>query len=299
MYIIQKNLPFREIKNTDFPTGVQLQTCSMCNGRCTMCPYRDSFSHVKHGVMESKLFEKIIDECSNYNVDEFKPFLMNEPLIDERFCSLIGYARKALPDTNIGFSTNGTYLTESVGNGLINFCVDEVWVNFSGNTEETFKKTMHGLDYSLVKSNLIAFSKLVKSKKSELRICISMVETMECLPEIEESKAFWANYGVTVVPIPFNNRGGNSDEQGIKVLSKPIGKRICDKPTTKICILYNGDVVLCPSDWYRTCIIGNVNESSIYDIWNSDERLSIIDKILRCSYDEISLCEKCDFPLLY
>jgi radical SAM protein with 4Fe4S-binding SPASM domain len=264
-----------------------------------MCPYSHVKNQITHGEMPIELFKKIVDECAKYDIKEFKPFLMNEPLIDKRLPELLKYARQKLPRAIIGFSTNGMLLKDSVAEELSNVGLDELWINFSGNTYETYNKVMRGLDYTTVKNNIINFSELVKEKKSFTKVYISMVEIRDSVNEIDDSISFWANYGVTVVPIPYNNRGGNCDDVNIKILDKPIGLRPCDKPNIKLCILYNGDVVLCPADWQRKNIMGNVLIDSIKDVWNGEKRRWYIEKILKCDYSKIELCQNCDFPLIF
>ena len=299
MYIPQKNLPFKNIENTVFPEGLQLQTSSLCNGRCIMCPYSHVEKQLEHGKMSVELYKKIIDESAEYGLKEFKPFLMNEPLLDPRLPEFVKYAREKMPKTIIGFSTNGMLLKGKMAEELSVVGLDELWVNFSGNTAETYNKVMKGLDYDTVKNNLIRLSELIKVNNSSTKVFISMVEIQDNIGEIEDSIAFWKEHNVTVVPIPYNNRGGNSDELNIKVLKNPVGFRPCDKPNIKICVLFNGDVVLCPADWQRKNIIGNVATESIKEVWNGEKRKWYIDRILKCEYSEIELCKNCDFPLIF
>ena len=299
MYKAQRNLPFRKIENLDFPKIVQVQTVSYCNGRCIMCPYFHVHDKLSHGQMSDELYKKVIDECANHDVAEFKPFLMNEPLLDNKLCNRLVYARLKLPKAKIGFSTNGVLLNEKIANELCDTQLDELWFNFSGNTAATYNKVMRGLDFDTVRNNIINFSKLAAQKGSKMSINISMVEIKDNIPEIDDSINFWKDYNVSVHPIPYNNRGGNSDEINIKVLDNVIGRRVCDKPTNKICILYNGEVVLCPSERKRKNILGDVSKSTIKDVWNSDERRRYINYIMNCEYERIELSKNCDFPLLY
>lgn len=299
MYKAQKNLPFKEISVKPFPEIVQLQTISSCNGRCVMCPYTVVYKNINHGIMSRSLYEKIIDECASFEVKEFKPFLMNEPLMDSRLADMISYARNKLPNAKIGFSSNGQLMQGDMIQRIVYSGVDEVWFNFSGNTENTYNKVMKGLDYKHVRSNIISFAHYAHLHRSDISINISMVEVKECLEEIEDSIAFWKDYGVVVHPIPFNNRGGNCHEDGIKILKHPIGKRVCDKSIIKACILFDGRVILCPSDWKQKHEIGDVSETSIFDTWKGEKRQRYVDNILKCEYDDIDICSKCDYTVIY
>lgn len=299
MYQAQKNIPFKKISVKPFPEIVQLQTTSYCNGRCVMCPYPDVYSSLSHGAMQISLYKKIVDECCLFGIKEFKPFLMNEPLLDDRLSEMISYARNKMPDTKIGFSTNGLLMKGEMLQRIVDSGVNEVWFNFSGNSEYTYNKVMKGLDYISIRNNIVDFAEYIHLHKIDISINISMVEVKDCLNEIEESISFWKEHNVIVHPIPFNNRGGNCREEGVKILKSPIGKRVCDKSTTKMCILFDGRVILCPSDWKRECVIGDATEMSLFDIWNSKERREYMKKIYKCEYDSIVMCAKCDYPAIY
>lgn len=299
MYKVQKNLPFKDILLKPFPVIVQLQTISSCNGRCVMCPYPDVYRNITHGIMSFPLFEKIIEECSSFGINEFKPFLMNEPLLDSRLPDMISYVKNKLPNTRIGFSSNGLLMQGDMIRNIVNSGVDEVWFNFSGNTEKTYSKVMKGLDYIRVRKNIIDFANYAFQNRSDISINISMVEVKDCLDEIEESIVFWKEYGVSVQPIPFNNRGGNSHENGIKVLELPVGKRVCDKSIIKACILFDGRVILCPSDWRQKHVIGDVSKNGLFDVWNGKTRNEYVNKILQCNYEGIDICTKCDYTSIY
>ena len=45
-------------------------------------------------------------------------------------------------------------------------------------------------------------------------------------------------------------------------------------PFYQIMIDYNGDVLLCPHDWAKKKILGNINESSIFDLWINEKSQS-------------------------
>ena len=93
------------------------------------------------------------------------------------------------------------------------------------------------------------------------------------------------NYGIENI----NNRGGLVPGRSItSSLNKP-----CYIPFNKCQIDWNGDVLLCDQDWSRKAIIGNINDSSIGDLWISEQMKQYRDKLLssrRC----MSPCSECD-----
>ncbi len=264
-----------------------------------MCPYVNVYKKISHGKIDLGLYHKIVDECAHFKVKQFKPFLMNEPLLDQRLPSLITYARKTLPNAIIGFSTNGQLLEGKMAKGLLHSGVNEIWVNFNGSKKETYEKIMRGLSFERVIKNLLLFKEQVVRNKLDIKIFISTVEISLVIGEIQESIAFWKKHGIPVVTTPLNNRGGNLKSSRIKTLMKTRGHRICDRPFYKIYILYNGDVILCSSDWEREIIIGNVAESGIYEVWNGEKQKRVREALLNKDLKKLPLCQKCDYIHLY
>jgi len=86
------------------------------------------------------------------------------------------------------------------------------------------------------------------------------------------------NFGLTI-----NNRGGsvNLPQYNILPLKEPL-KRSCYYPFHKLIVYYDGDVMICPCDWEKKLVVGNLNKNNIFEIWNSDKlkeaRLRLIKK---------------------
>ena len=65
---------------------VQIQTTSVCNGKCIFCPYRYSWFKKNPGVMSEKLYLKILNdvvELDNHFTGKLCPYMCNEPLADK------------------------------------------------------------------------------------------------------------------------------------------------------------------------------------------------------------------------
>jgi radical SAM protein with 4Fe4S-binding SPASM domain len=67
----------------------------------------------------------------------------------------------------------------------------------------------------------------------------------------------------------------------------------CYIPFYKLFIDWNGDILTCQNDWNRTLSFGNVNLSSIKDIWTGDLYLNF-KKTLAKGSRTIEPCNKCN-----
>ena len=93
------------------------------------------------------------------------------------------------------------------------------------------------------------------------------------------------NYGIENI----NNRSG-------LVKSRQIEKQyneVCYLPFNKCQIDWNGDVLLCDQDWGRNGMIGNIHETSIEEVWMSDEMKRYRQNLIN-SNRSLSPCSKCD-----
>ena len=252
------------------PPRVQIQTQAGCNGRCVFCPNEEVLrSDLAHGKMPPELFQKIIDELSLTPPRRILLYLQNEPLNDKRMPEFVRYLAERLPRTTTLVTTNGTKLTEEMGAGLIDAGLKRVKVSLQSLDDETNKKIM-GYEATKVVNNVIAFKKLLKEKRSDLDLRVSMVVTSDNYDDIERARKFWSRHKVRLVTSALENRGGNIKN----ALELNSGQEMrtrsdCIRPSREMCILFNGGVVLCCVDWFRTVVGGDVSKDTVQAVWNS------------------------------
>ena len=72
------------------------------------------------------------------------------------------------------------------------------------------------------------------------------------------------HYGITL-----SNRAGmvNLPAVGVGPLSNPL-KKPCFYPFYQILVDYDGAVLLCPHDWSKKLVAGNLHRQSVHEIWN-------------------------------
>jgi MoaA/NifB/PqqE/SkfB family radical SAM enzyme len=242
---------------------------------------------------------RIVDECAGFPVRSFKPFLMNEPLLDNRLPRFIAYARRRLRSCVIGFGTNGSHLCGRMAAELLDSGVSEICVNFPGHQRATYEHHMLGLAFTVVRDNLIQFAAEVHRRGLPIRLLTCLVETARALPEAEASRAFWKEHGVEVTTIPLNNRGGHVNDGGLRVLPPATLRRVCDRPFHHIYIRYSGHVILCSSDWSASTILGNVVRTGIQPVWQGQRQREVRKRLLAGDLESLTLRRDCDYPSLF
>ncbi|MFA6358255.1 MAG: radical SAM protein [Candidatus Omnitrophota bacterium] len=281
-----------------YPKYLSIQTTSFCNAHCIFCP-NDQVGHLfSPKVMDQALFEKIINECGAYRqIERIILYLNNEPLTDSHIVERINYAKDKVPWACVHLLTNGSLLTSDVAERLIDSKLD--WIGFSlhGVREETIQKSM-GVDYKLTFQRVLDFIGKAKSRRNikDFVMITFLRHKYLSLEEEKEAIKFWQDEGIERIshfdgPV---SRAGNVDSLPLIRHDQIAG---CSSiwANEMIHIVENGDVILCCMDWQREVILGNLNNQSIYEIWNSQKYTQVREERDGQKYSESGfICKKCE-----
>ena len=290
------------------PLSIQIQTNSACNGNCVFCPYPEISRTLEQGVMDEHLYNKIVEEISCSRYPENLIFeLHNEPLIDPRTIRMIKDFKTANPNKKCIMATNGLLIDRYSAEEFVNSGIDQIIVSLNAYTNEGYAKVC-GLDYSRVCKNIETISAIPELKR---KLWLSFVLNQLTAHEITQALSYWKKRDIQTRPLSLFNRAGTLQNYETLNLSKPIvkdffavglAKKIADRvltltgciePFYHMNILFNGDVILCCHDWNRTTILGNAQQSTLKDIWNSRRAHDVRKLILKKQYSKIPACAKC------
>lgn len=277
-----------------FPRMVQIQTRTGCNAACVFCPYTEAQDKVPKGKMSKDLFEKIVYEIASYNVTQrISPYLMNEPFFDKEIVEKARFIKKQVPKARIVLTTNGSLLTEPMVDDLVHDNpLRALYISMQGIEKESYEATMRGtLVFEKTKDNVERLIVKRNQYAPNLKIVITMVKTNRI--DADAAVAYWQEKGVEAKYTQLENRGGNNEafvslNNGDKRLFKD-----CVRLLKNAYILFNGDMVLCCTDYYKTMVLGNVAESSIHEVWNSPYAVEIRRDFLRGDLSSNPLCANC------
>jgi MoaA/NifB/PqqE/SkfB family radical SAM enzyme len=258
--------------NLPGPPRIQIQTQSGCNGRCVFCPNGEVLqSDLAQGRMPEPLFQKIIDELAETQPRRISLYLMNEPLLDKRLPEFSRYVAERVPETSTLVTTNGTTLTEERAAALLDAGLKRLKVSLQSLDRHTNRAIMgSACDSEKVVRNVLGMRRLMDEKKrNDFDLRVSSVVTKQNFEEIEHARRFWKKNRVRFVTSALENRGGNIADALEMNVGEMTLRSDCIRPSREMCILYNGDAVLCCVDWHRTVVLGNVWEQSIRDVWNN------------------------------
>jgi len=280
-----------------FPRTVQFETHSACNAACVFCPYPDTIESQPKGRMKPGLFEKIVDEMARHGVRRISPYLNNEPFLDPEMVDRIRTIHRRIPEAKIVLTTNGSRLDDKTVDGLLQVdALHALYISFQGVEKAGYEATMRGslvFEKSLANvENLIGKWRAAGGEK-RFKIVVTMVATN--LIDTDKAVAFWRSKGVQSKWTPLENRGGNiTIASTLAPAHKPL-KRFanCTRLFKQAYILWNGDMVLCCTDYTRKVVLGNVDGTSIREVWNSPKAIQIRRLYAEGFMDKIPLCKDC------
>lgn len=260
-----------KLRHWTFPPQIVIETTSVCNQKCIHCNHRIMERTKKH--MDEALFRKIIDEIAEVAPEtEVWPTFYGEAFTQsEKLFERLRYARdKGL--NNLILNSNGklldrkNWIDEILDCGLKRFIL-----SLDGFTKETFEKIRVGGNRDKI---FAATEKLLKRKK-ELGLRYPVIQCQysimeENQHEVEDFIQYWEERGAEVKTRNMMS-WSNSGDVVAKNLDYDTDFRVqCPWANNSMAIHQNGDIVTCACDWKGRFVAGNVQDDTIYNIWNTN-----------------------------
>jgi radical SAM protein with 4Fe4S-binding SPASM domain len=297
----------------DFPLMLQVQTQSFCNGQCSVCPYTVVSKKLPQGRMEWDLFSKIADECaSEPMLALFACMLQNEPLLDSRVFDCVKHFKSISKGKKTWIVTNGELIDRYSIEEMVQSNLDSLVISLNTNSKDIYMSMNNGLDYDRVMKNI---STVLSNETIRRKVMLSFLVTERNFQDVPQSLHYWHKKGVGTRVIGLSNRAGSLNEYeklrlktgyyGSNFPSKLKGRLMtrvmrvmgCHLPFYQMTVLFNGDVIICCHDWNRAIVVGNVKDSSLKEIWNSERMNDIRRAMLGKKYREIDSCKDCSITV--
>jgi len=292
--IMRKRVTRRPVPS--FPRTLQIQTVTGCQADCIFCPFGSTFDFQPKGRMDEGLFRRIIEEARQHGVRRISPYLMNEPFIDKDLFKRVRYIHEQIPDSKVVVTTNGGLLTKDRVDEMLGIgaALHALYISFQGIEKDAYEKTMRGsmhFEHTMVNVNYL----LEQQRKKLLewpKVWITMVSTD--VIDAHRAVAYWRSRGVRSKYTALENRGGNiADAESFSRSHHMQYFSTCTRLFKQGYINFNGDMVLCCTDYSRKQVLGNITNSSIGEVWNGPTAVSIRRRFLGDQIHTIDLCRDC------
>ena len=243
---------------------VEFNLTGLCNRMCVFCPRvnPEVYPNVNK-LITLELYEKIMKGLQEIEFDgTFLYSAFCEPLLHNQIEQLIQLSQEYCPDTRTEIVTNGDFVTtEKLGKlfkaGLSTLCISM----YDGPHQVEPFRTMQ---------------KEVGLTDDQFILRVRYLAREE-------------HYGITL-----SNRAGTLTmaDIGIAPLKEPLRQR-CHYPFYEMMVDYDGSVPLCPHDWGKKLIVGNLNRQSVQEAWNSPQ-MRMARMNLASGNRDFPPCDTCD-----
>ena len=248
-----------------FPIHLDIDAIDACNLNCGFCDRkRDNAGGRKISI---PLYKKVIDEASIYKLSAVTFGMGNEPTLNTHLPEMIEYAvSKGVMDVIVG--TNGQALSVKKTVDLIKCGITRITFSVDAATKETYK-SIRKKNLSKVEENIYAVLDYREKKKSKLPLVrVSFLDFQKNHFEREGFIKKWIGRADYIdiqdfIKVPPESM---SELRDFKV--RPF---VCPQPWQRLTIASDGMVYPCCSFYYKFLPLGNAQESTLKEIWDSKE----------------------------
>ncbi len=269
------------------PRYIQLETVTKCNAKCPFCPQNEIVRDPAR--MPTETWRKVVDDTRGWGIT-YRPFLTNEPFVDNRMPEIVRYIKENDPTASVEFNTNGELMTEKLSRDLLEAGVDIMRFSIDGFSRETYEPSRIGINYDKVMERTQIFLDLWDKcgYRDKVFTELRMIEVPENAHEIEAYKEFWGPRCSEVL-ITHMYQWPWTGQKRSDVVLKP-----CLKILDELFFYTNGNATICCWDVHERAVIGNVNEQSVQEIWDSYAA-----RCMRATLDDgrrdlLNLCSRCN-----
>lgn len=295
--------PLETVIPRETPFSVEVDIASVCNLKCKFCFHSDDAkireSKIRFGTMDMALYKKIIDDIGRFpqKPAKLKLFEFGEPLMNRNMPEMIRYAHEKDIAGSIETVTNGTLLNEKLNIELVNAGLSRINISVESLSDKGYEEVAG------VKLKFDEFVENIRHFYNNRRNCFVYIKIIDLgnLKE-EEKELFYDTFGdisdeifiENVAPVWKGTSANDFTAKSVGSYGQPlIYKHVCPFIFTRMIINYDGTVVLCCADWQRQEILGDVNNESLYNIWNGERLHNIQLKHLNGERESIQLCKGC------
>lgn len=301
---------YSNVHKHSFLTSLYLNMTPKCNLNCIYC-YAAARNENESDPLSYDDYEKIIEDSdllSNARVN--LSFTGGEPLLNPLTCKVANFAQKRGHKCTL--MTNGTLITKKNVEELLSI-FDQFRISLDGSSKE-----IH--DFFRGKG---AYQKTIDAisllEKNNANFIIAMVVNKKNLENVEEMHNRWKNKLIFQPMFPlskdmkFNQELEITGEEYFNILSNkaeilPYSSLLnliqrnkrneslhkCALGDGELSISFNGDVYPCQLLHQSDFLLGNIHQSSLKEIYNSEKNIHFKNHTVNC----ISGCRTCDFRFL-
>jgi radical SAM protein with 4Fe4S-binding SPASM domain len=233
--------------------------------------------------LSMELFDKIMKEGSQNGLKAVNFGFSGECLLTpENLISMIYKARKA-GVIDIRVITNGTLMTERLARELLKSPLTFLSLSVDAGKPETYAKVKGRNCFN----SLLDSAKYIYTEKKKMKADFPLIRaSFYPSPESEgEEELFLSRFQDYVDFVDFQQfqQIGRKNAKEVKIE--------CRAPFQRMAVFANGDVSPCCTFFSKKLIVGNANNATLKEIWNSDDVKKVRDALV--AKKPLAICAEC------
>jgi radical SAM protein with 4Fe4S-binding SPASM domain len=288
------------------PVSISIEPTTSCNLRCPECPSGLRSFTRPTGMLDQRLFQKIIDELSP-TLSYLTFYFQGEPYLHPSFTDMVRYASEQGIYT--ATSTNAHYLTEAAARKTVEAGLDRLIISIDGTSQDTYQSYRVGGSLQKViegTENIIRVKRELKSQTPHVIFQFLVVKPNEHqIPEVynlanklgvdqvllKTAQIYDYKNGSDLIPTQGKySRYERQSDDTYAIKNKLLNE--CWKMWHSCVITWDGKVVPCCFDKDGQFVMGDLGRESFREIWNGKDYVKFRSSLLR-SRSEIEICKNC------
>ncbi|HRG59239.1 MAG TPA: SPASM domain-containing protein [Bacteroidia bacterium] len=288
------------------PASIAIEPTTSCNLRCPECPSGLRSFTRPTGMLQTTLFEKLIDEL-HPSLLYLIFYFQGEPYLNTSFLDMVSYATKR--NIYTATSTNAHYLNDENCRKTIQSGLNRLIISIDGTTQETYQSYRVGGKLDKViegTKNIVKWKKEMNAKTPHLIFQFLVVKPNE--HQIEDVLNLAEELGIDEVRFKtaqvYDYKNGNdlipdneaysryykNNDGTYSIKNKMLNH--CWKMWHSCVVTWDGKVVPCCFDKDAKHNLGEMQLSTFRTIWKSAAYNKFRASVLR-SRSEIEMCKNC------
>lgn len=284
-----------ESKRSYYPHIHQIEPTNHCPYTCVMCPRTENMSRGT-GFMNMNLYYKIIDEIISFDEKtknkEIELFHFGESLIHPQLPEMISYASSK--NLKITLSLNPPSLSQTKIEKIIEANPCKIILSIDSHDNKSYKEIRGDkADFDKALENIAALAFEHKKQNSFSLIIVRLISMSINKDSFELLRTSLSSFDN--IQVESRDFFPWTEERlvDLGVVPKWSSFMPCKFPWDYLVIQWNGDVVGCCRDYNGHNNMGNVLDSSLLDIWNSERYASFRKEHIEGIFENNDFCKNC------
>jgi radical SAM protein with 4Fe4S-binding SPASM domain len=275
------------------PSTIIIEPTNVCNLKCSCCPQGNMENDIrKQGFMSRKTFSQIL--CNiDFPIKEIYLYLHGEPFLNKELDFFASQIDKLKKVTTIIYS-NGYNIDIELLKKVLTY--KKIRFSFSMDifNKEKYEQIRRPARYENAVESLSAIDKIFAEYNRKYELTLIADDDMD---EQDFSNQLFARYK-QLKKISFSSKFPWPEHFYTGNLEGKISKKrkSCRQISSGVSVFWTGEVSICSYDFSGKLIIGNLTDTRLSEIYNSEQARKIRKRYFLHQWNKIPLCKNCLLP---